>query len=130
LGCPFTNYWIKKGIELEKAGYEQGKKESLLLRNAEKKALAKKILAEYNKTKWSPFKMTPFREYLEELSKDENKNQGDEMKPEDEAELKVWEMLLRDQPVSRLLTENGEAFVKTWIEELKKHNLRELSKDG
>ena len=27
LGCPFTNYWIKKGIELEKAGYEQGKKE-------------------------------------------------------------------------------------------------------
>jgi hypothetical protein len=27
LGCPFTNYWIKKGIKLEKAGYEQGKKD-------------------------------------------------------------------------------------------------------
>jgi hypothetical protein len=94
LGCPFTNYWIKKGIELEKAGYEQGKKdqqdldvklacdsdtslikivsnkirkqtleESLLLRDAEKKALAKRIYEEVLKDA----KESLFHEYGEAL---------------------------------------------------------------
>ena len=65
LGCPFTNYWIKKGIELEKAGYEQGKKDE--------REIVKKALRKMNRygCSWSISSETAkkFINSLEELSK-------------------------------------------------------------
>ena len=51
--------------QLIEQGYEQGKKESLLLRDAEKKALAKtiygKALEEYRKARYANKKRTKYR---------------------------------------------------------------------
>jgi len=43
-----------------------------------------------------------------------------ELSEQEKAELRVYEILLKNNEVSRLLTGNGESFIKEWLADLRK----------